>query len=51
MAGSTVGTGIVLADPEAIFVGLQNGVKGYCISQGGTYYIIQATCNPEEEYV
>jgi hypothetical protein len=51
MAGSTVGTGISLADPEAIFLGLQTGSKGYCIEQGGTYYIVQAACNDEEAYL
>jgi hypothetical protein len=51
MGGSTVGTGISLTDPEAIFLGLPTGSKGYCVLQGGTYYAIQAACAAEEGYV
>jgi len=51
MGGSTVGTGISLTDPEAIFLGLPTGSKGYCILQAGTYYAIQAACAAEEGYV
>ena len=51
MGGSTVGTGISLTDPEAIFFGLPSGSKGYCILQAGTYYAIQAACAAEEGYV
>jgi len=51
MGGSTVGTGISLTDPEAIFFGLPSGSKGYCILQAGTYYEIQAACAAEEGYV
>jgi hypothetical protein len=51
MGGSTVGTGISLTDPEAIFFGLPTGSKGYCVLQGGTYYAIQAACAAEEGYV
>jgi hypothetical protein len=51
MAGTTVGTGISLTDPEAIFLGLETGSKGYCLLQGGVYYAIQAACNDEEGYL
>ena len=51
MGGSTVGTGISLTDPEAIFLGLPTGSKGYCVLQAGTYYAIQAACAAEEGYV
>lgn len=51
IGGSTVGTGISLTDPLAIFLGLPSGSVGYCILQGGTYYPIQAACAAEEGYV
>jgi hypothetical protein len=51
MAGSTVGTGVSLTDPELIFFGLVSGSKGYCILQDGVYYPIQAACNDEEGYL
>ena len=51
MGGSTVGTGISLTDPEAIFLGLPTGSKGYCVLQAGTYYAIQAACAAEEGQV
>lgn len=51
MAGSTVGTGVSLQDPEAIFLGLPSGSKGYCISQDGSYYAVQAACAAEAEYL
>ena len=51
MAGTTFATGATLKDPEAIFVGLASGAKGYCIAQGGEYFAIQALCAPEEGYV
>jgi len=51
MAGTTFASGATLKDPEAIFVGLASGAKGYCIAQGGEYFAIQALCAPEEGYV
>lgn len=51
MAGTTFATGATLKDPEAIFVGLASGAKGYCIAQGGEYFAIQALCAAEEGYV
>lgn len=51
MTGATVGTGIYIADPERIFFGLSSGAKGYCIEQAGTYYMIQAACDPEVGYL
>lgn len=51
MAGTTFATGATLKDPEAIFIGLASGAKGYCIAQGGEYFAIQALCAPEEGYV
>ena len=51
MAGTTFASGATLKDPEAIFIGLASGAKGYCIAQGGEYFAIQALCSPEEGYV
>lgn len=51
MAGTTFASGATLKDPEAIFIGLASGAKGYCIAQGGEYFAIQALCAPEEGYV
>jgi putative hemolysin len=51
MAGTTFASGATLKDPEAIFVGLASGAKGYCVAQGGEYFAIQALCSPEEGYV
>jgi hypothetical protein len=51
MAGATFASGATLKDPEAIFMGMASGTKGYCIAQGGEYFAIQAACNPEEGYV
>lgn len=51
MAGTTFASGATLKDPEAIFVGLASGAKGYCIAQGGEYFAIQALCAAEEGYV
>jgi hypothetical protein len=51
MAGTTFASGATLRDPEAIFMGMASGTKGYCIAQGGEYFAIQAACNPEEGYV
>lgn len=51
MAGSTHASGATLKDPEAIFLGLPSGAKGYCIAQGGEYFAIQALCAAEEGYV
>lgn len=51
MAGTTFASGATLKDPEAIFLGLPSGSKGYCIAQGGEYFAIQALCAPEEGYV
>jgi hypothetical protein len=51
MAGTTFASGATLKDPEAIFMGMASGTKGYCIAQGGEYFAIQAACNAEEGYV
>ncbi len=51
MAGTTFASAATLKDPEAIFIGLASGAKGYCIAQGGEYFAIQALCSPEEGYV
>jgi len=51
MAGTTLASGATLKDPEAIFLGMASGTKGYCIAQGGEYFAIQAACNDEEGYV
>jgi hypothetical protein len=51
MAGTTFASGATLKDPEAIFLGMASGTKGYCIAQGGEYFAIQAACNAEEGYV
>ena len=51
MAGTTFASGATLKDPEAIFIGLASGAKGYCIAQGGEYFAIQALCAAEEGYV
>ena len=51
MAGTTLASGATLNDPEAIFLGMASGTKGYCIAQGGEYFAIQAACNAEEGYV
>jgi hypothetical protein len=51
MAGTTFASGATLKDPEAIFIGMASGTKGYCIAQGGEYFAIQAACNAEEGYV
>ncbi len=51
MSGTTFASGATLKDPEAIFMGMASGTKGYCIAQGGEYFAIQAACNPEEGYV
>jgi hypothetical protein len=51
MAGTTLASGATLKDPEAIFMGMASGTKGYCIAQGGEYFAIQAACNAEEGYV
>jgi hypothetical protein len=51
MAGTTFASGATLKDPEAIFIGMASGAKGYCIAQGGEYFAIQAACNSEEGYV
>lgn len=44
MDGTTVNASINLQDPEAIFLGLADEAKGYCLLQGGVYYPIQAAC-------
>jgi hypothetical protein len=51
MAGTTFASGATLKDPEAIFLGMASGTKGYCIEQGGEYFAYQAACNAEEGYV
>ena len=51
MAGATFASGATLKDPEAIFMGMASGTKGYCIAQGGEYFVYQAACNAEEGYV
>jgi hypothetical protein len=51
MAGTTFASGATLKDPEAIFMGMASGTKGYCIEQGGEYFAYQAACNAEEGYV
>jgi hypothetical protein len=51
MAGTTFASGATLKDPEAIFMGMASGTKGYCIAQGGEYFAIQAACNAEQGYV
>jgi hypothetical protein len=51
MAGTAFASVATLKDPEAIFMGMASGTKGYCIAQGGEYFAIQAACNAEEGYV
>lgn len=47
--GTTIEASATLEDPETIFTGLTNGVRGIGMQDGSRYFILNANCPPEPE--